>query len=341
MKYRPLGSTGLEVSALCLGTWPLSGDWGSDVSGAVAGVRRAHDLGVNFFDTAHVMGDGAADRGLAAGLGDVLRTKRDQVYISAKGGIGLSAQYPGRTERSSDRQRLRAQLEASLTALGTDYVDVFFIHWPDADQPLEETAAAVQSFVDAGLIRFVGLSNHDIAQLDEFARTVPCDVVELPYSLLARGIESDLLPYASGKGLGIMTWSALAHGLLGGELQRDSAFPADDWRSGCRLFQGETWDALHDVLEPLAALARELGSTVPALALAWILSSPDGVVPIIGAQTAAHVDSSAAAVDIELSPSDVERIRAIVASSPSIALPEQFPLRRNGEPVPGERQWGS
>lgn len=322
MQYQELGRTGQEVSRVCLGTWQLGGEWSVDYEEGIAAVRVAADLGVTFFDTAAAYGNGAAERALAKGLGDRVRSHRDELVISSKGGLEVDfAEDGSETARSnSDPAYLRTRLEQSLRNLGTDYIDVFFVHWPDPKIPFAETAGVVGEFIDEGLVRFAGLSNFSVLQMEEFAAERPIDVAQLPYNLLDRHSKSEAIPYCAEHGIGVMGWSALAHGVLSGTLRRGQSFKSDDWRGEHPAFVGERYEAVMDGVEALTEIADELGCSLPQLALAWVLADEKRIVPIVGAQIPQHIVNSAAAVDVGLSPADMERISQLAATFPDFSL---------------------
>lgn len=315
MEYRDLGTTGLRVSELCLGTWQMSGVWGKDYQPAIKAVERAFDLGVNFFDTAHAYGEGAAEAGLARGLGDLLDSHRDEIVISTKGGVEMES---GRAKaRNSDPAFLRENLEHSLRTLGTDFVDIYLIHWPDPTVPFETTAGVLEDFVKEGLVRHAGVSNFTVEQMEAFSSGGKLSVTQVPYNLLRREIENDILPYCERQGVGVMGWASLAHGLLTGALRRDIEFAEDDWRSSNSVFQGDSYVSLLDAVESLSRVAQERDCTLAQLAIAWVLASPFGVIPVIGAEVPEHIEASASASEIKLTEAEVGTISDIIASAPS------------------------
>ncbi|MFV2109742.1 aldo/keto reductase [Micromonospora sp. LOL_015] len=316
-----LGSGGPLVSRLCLGTWALSGLWGGQIEPAVQAVRRAFDLGINFFDTAHAYGGGAAEAGLARGLGDLLRDHRSELVIATKGGL----QNQGSSVvRNSDPEFLRTSLVASLRSLGTDYVDLFLVHWPDTTIPLAETAGVLAGFVEEGLVRRVGVSNFTVGQMAEFG---PVAVAQVPYSLLARHIEHETLPYCQAAGVPVMGWSPLAHGLLTGALRPGHAFAHDDWRAYSPVFQGDRFATAVAVVDRLAAFAADRGISIAQLALAWVLHHPAAVVPVVGAQVPEHLEDSLRALGVRLSEADLAELDQIVADAPPV-LPDVEPPSR-------------
>src|SRR5947209_665066 len=246
-----LGMTGLEVTPVAFGTWQLSGEWGAfDEDAAVAAIRHARELGINFFDTAQAYGFGASERLLGRALRDDLATRREEVVIATKGGLRIDERRG--LVRDSSPAWLRHGIEESLTALGVDHIDLYQVHWPDPATPLAETAQALDSLVEEGKIRHVGVSNFDVSQMAEFARTRPVETLQPPYHLFRRDIEAEVLPHCRDYDIGVLAYGPLAHGLLSGALNEDTRFAADDWRSGAPFFKG---DAYRHNLE----VVRELG----------------------------------------------------------------------------------
>lgn len=342
MQYRTLGSTGLRVSELCLGTWGLGGQWGSDIEPGIAAIQRAFELGVNFFDTAYAYGEGAAEAALARGLGTLIDTHRDELVIATKGGIRVEQDAAGgwTVHRDSSPAFLRKTLEHSLRLLGTDYVDVYFIHWPDRSRPYAEVAGTMEGFVREGLVRHVGLSNFTVAEMQAFREGGPFGVAQVPYNLLWRDVEHAVLPYCERENVGVMGWSALASGLLTGALGRGHHFQAGDWRGQAPadrersaqsdslpgMFQGED-ERLNAVIDRLKQEASARSVSLAQLALAWVLSHPSGIIPIVGAQEPAHAEASAAAVELALDADAVASLAAIVRETPWLASEDYEPER--------------
>lgn len=314
-----LGRTGLDVSRLAFGTWQLGGDWGRfDEDQAIAAIRRARALGINFFDTAQGYGWGASERMLGRALEDELRRNRADVVIASKGGLRMN---DGELVRDSSREWLRRGVEESLHALGTDYLDLYQVHWPDPGVPFAETAGALQELVEEGKIRHIGVSNFGAPQIAEFSSARSVEAVQPPYSILRREIEKDVLPYALEHDLGVLVYGPLAHGLLTGSITEDTTFAPDDWRSKSSIFRGETLRRELAVVRDLERLARERDQTVSQLAIAWVLAHPAVHVAIVGSRNPAHIEASVAALDTALTKDDLARIDEIVAGAASIDGP--------------------
>jgi aryl-alcohol dehydrogenase-like predicted oxidoreductase len=316
-----LGRSGLRVSRIAFGTWQLGGDWGSfDEETATRAIRQARELGVNLFDTAQAYGFGRSEALLGRALREELRRDRGAVVIATKGGINPGSDRP----RDARRAFLRKGVEESLRYLGVDYIDLYQVHWPDADTPAEETATALQELVDEGKIRHVGVSNYDTAQLTAFDAIRPAETLQPPYHLFRRHIEADPMPYCRMHDIGVLVYSPLGSGLLTGALTPDSAFAPDDWRSQSVAFTGENLRHNLLIVGRLKKLAAERSVTVGQLAIAWTLAKPGVHVAIVGARSPKHVEDSLAAAGIELTDADVDEIERVTADAVQVtgAAPE-------------------
>lgn len=319
MKTTTLGRSGLMVSRIAFGTWQLGGDWGRfDEDAAITAIYRARELGVNFFDTAHAYGFGASERLLGKALRDELTRNRDQVVIATKGALRMT---DSGLVRDASPQWLRQGVDASLTALGIDHIDLYQVHWPDPKVPVTETAGALRELVTEGKIGHVGVSNYDAPQMAEFARTLPVETVQPPYHLFRREIEDEVLPYSREHNIGVLVYGPLAHGLLTGTLTDNTTFASDDWRSNSAVFTGDTYRHNLAVVRALEKFAAEGGMTVSQLAIAWTLANPAVHVAIVGARQAQHVQDSLAAADISLNNTDLAAIDKIMASATPVAGP--------------------
>jgi len=319
MKMTTLGRSGLHVSRIAFGTWQLGGDWGRfDEDAAITAIRRARELGVNFFDTAQAYGFGASERLLGTALRDELTSNRDQVVIATKGALRRT---DSGLVRDASPQWLRQGVDASLTALGIDHIDLYQLHWPDPKVPTTETAGALRELVTEGKISHVGVSNYDTHQMAEFARTLPVETLQPPYHLFRREIEDKVLPYSREHNIGVLVYGPLAHGLLTGTLTENTTFASDDWRSTSAMFTGDTYRHNLAAVRALEKFAAEGGMTVSQLAIAWTLANPAVHVAIVGARQANHVQDSIAAADIFLSNTDLADIDKIMASATPVAGP--------------------
>ena len=326
MRYTRFGQTDLEVSRVCFGTWQGGGQWGSiEERDLEAAIRRALDLGINFFDTAQAYGFGAAERLLGKALEPEIKNHRDEIVLATKGGLRKEGGRP----RDSSPEWLRQGLEDSLRFLGTDYIDLYQVHWPDHDTPFEETAGFLDEMVKEGKIRYVGVSNFDTTEMAEFERTRKIDGLQPPYHLFRRDIEEEILPYCVEHGIGVLVYGPLAHGLLSGKMSPDQEFSEGDWRSQSDLFQGENFRKNLETVEELEKFAQERGHTVAQLAVAWTLANPAVDVAIVGARRPDQIEGTAPAAEFDLSEDDLREIENIMRDAVMVGGPSPEGGRRH------------
>lgn len=289
-EYRQLGKTDLRVSPLGLGCWPLAGMTSGPVTDeeAAAIVRTSLDCGINFLDTAYCYGlHGESERAIAAAVG----SNRREFVIASKGGIHWD---PPRTQiRDARPATLHRECRESLARLGTDWIDLYYLHAPDPATPLAESAGALKELLDTGLIRSVGVSNVTVEQLREFTSVCPVTAVQPPYNMLQRGIEADLLPYCRAEQISVVVYWPLLKGLLAGKLGRDHVFPASDSRAKYPMFQGEEFQRNVALVEELRAIATDCGHTVAELVLNWTIQQPGITVALCGAKNAEQARENA------------------------------------------------
>jgi aryl-alcohol dehydrogenase-like predicted oxidoreductase len=328
MERRAFGTTALTVSTIGLGTWPIGGArYGpSDDRAALDAIRAALECGVTCFDTAPSYGNGHAEEVLGRGLG----SRRTDVVIVTKGGLIWDAKSVV-TGRDSGQRNLASQIDASLKRLRTDYVDLYLIHWPDPNTPIEETAAALEQFVRAGKTRYVGVSNFHAAQLRASAaalRGVPLATSQVGFSLFDERWARETFATCQALGTGVMAYGPLAHGLLTGTLTRSTVFDPTDWRAGGTLFgqpllASDHLDRNLAVVDRLATVAQRRGVTLPQLALAWVLAHPPVTVALVGARTPREITEAAGASEVRLADEVMQEIGLIMrdAAGLSTVLP--------------------
>ena len=309
MEYRPLGTTGIRASALCLGAgfrgYPRRGRTEAD---CVATLERAVERGINFIDCANTYGLGRSERLLGRTLkrlGD-----RDRLVITTKVGQQMG---DAPHERGLSRDHILREIDNSLRRLRLDYVDIYLMHQPDPAVPLEESLQALDVVVRQGKARFVGVSNHAAAEVVELLWTAEQERLARPsmlqyqYSLLHRWhTESDVIPLCHRHGLGLMTYSPLAIGLLTGKVRSGRPLPADSYWSD-RPDVDRVLAQAEPIIAALVGVARELGRTPAQVAIAWLLANPAVSAPIVGPELPAHVDELADAVGWEL-PSEMKAL---------------------------------
>jgi aryl-alcohol dehydrogenase-like predicted oxidoreductase len=317
MRQVRLGQTDLQVSVIAFGTWVFGGDWGpADLQGGANTIHRALELGINFFDTAQGYGFGVAERLLGDALRD--RVRREDVVIATKGGLRMDGD---RVVRDASREWLRKGVESSLDSLGTDYIDLYQVHWPDPGTRPEETAEALAELVEEGKIRHVGVSNYDVHQMEVLGRFGRVETLQPPYHFFRRDIEDAALSYTAEHDIGVLVYGPLAHGLLSGRITESTRFDVDDWRGRNPDFTGDTFHRNLAVVERLKDVAQDLVISLPQLAVAWVLANPGVDVVLVGARKPVQLDETAAAADVHLSPTDLRDIDAILADTAPVHGP--------------------
>jgi len=315
MEHRPFGQTGLQVSAVGYGCWEVGGGYG-DVEEAEFGraVGRSLDLGVNCFDTAEGYGLGASERALGQALG----RRRDEAVVVTKFGVN----YKDKPNlRDSSRERVLASIDKSLKNLGTDWVDVYLVHWPDRLTPFEETMEALEEVVRDGKARFVGLSNFKKDEIDACRKAYRVDVVQYGYNMFDRRMEREILPYCREHGIGFMAYGSLAYGMLTGTFTEDHDFGSADWRSRQgkmgsikvfeTLFGADRFPHNVRAVNELKTIAERYDRSLPQLALRWVTSHPDISTALVGCRTVAELEDNVGAVGWSISDEDRAEVDAI------------------------------
>lgn len=307
MERRPLGDTGLDVSPIALGCWPIAGITSINVTEAnsLATIARCFDLGVNFLDTAYCYGrDGESERLICRALG----SRRDAMVIATKGGIHWEPD--GKQARDGRPETLRRQCEESLTRLGTDRVELLYLHAPDPNVPLAESAGALKELLDEGKTRSVGLSNATLDELKQFAAVCPLAAFQPHYNMLQREIEADTLPWCRAHNVSVMVYWPLMKGLLAGKLPRNHVFAPGDGRAKYPMFQGQEWEKTQDLIDELREIAAEAGRSVAQLVINWTIHRPGITVALCGAKRPDQMEENAGGVGWRLSEEQLARIDA-------------------------------
>lgn len=304
---RPLGSSGIMVSSVALGCWPIAGMTSLDVNEADsrATITAALDAGVNFFDTAYAYGAAGESERL---LGELTRSQREKVVIATKGRIAWDAS--GKRILDGRATTLITQCEESLLRLGMDYVDLYYLHAPDPNTPLAESASGIAQLVKRGLVRTAGLSNATVAQLTEFHDACPLAAVQPPYNMLQREIERDLIPWCRQQNVAVAPYWPLMKGLLAGRLARDFVFRPGDGRAKYPMFQGEEWEKNQNLLDDLRRIAAQCGKTVAQVVVNWTIHQPGITSALCGAKRPDQILETSGAMGWRLSPQSLCEIDA-------------------------------
>ncbi|HLZ31146.1 MAG TPA: aldo/keto reductase [Chloroflexota bacterium] len=315
METRQFGTTGVEVSPITLGSWPMSGDrYGAiDDTEAVNTIRRAREQGITSFDTAPGYGTGHAEETLGAALAGA----REGAVVTTK--CGMVPGPGGRNARDSSRASMLREIDDSLRRLRTDQVDVYLVHWPDPKTPLEETMSTLDDIQRAGKTRLVGVSNFDVPLLERCLQLRSIDVVQVGYNLFDRRMEREVFPFCRAHHIGVMAYGSLAYGLLTGGFTADTTFDPTDWRSGGVAFGqpilgGDNFRHNVELVNRLRdEVAAPMGLTVAQLALAWVLRNPVVTTAMVGARVPAEIEENVGAAQVHLTDDDAARIEALMA----------------------------
>jgi aryl-alcohol dehydrogenase-like predicted oxidoreductase len=304
MINRTLGIAGPQVSQLGLGCMGMSEFYGATDEGeSIATIHRALDLGVTFLDTSDAYGPFTNEEL----VGRAVRGRRDDVVIATKFGL-LRSDDPNFRGVSGRPEYVRSACDASLRRLGVDHIDVYFQHRVDPDTPVEETWGAMRELVDAGKVRYLGISEASAGTLRRAHSVHPVTALQTEYSLFARDPEDDLLPTCRELGIGFVAYSPLGRGFLTGQIRTPEDFSPDDYRRSSPRFMGANFERNLELVERVFEIAAEKDVTPSQLALAWLLRQGDDIVPIPGTKRVHYVEENLAATEIELSVEDMARI---------------------------------
>lgn len=297
MLYRPLGNSGIQVSAVALGCWPIAGMTSPGVTdeNSLATIEACFDLGINHLDTAYMYGrHGESERLIARALGG----RRDEMVIATKGGLHWDEN--GTRAHDGSPATLRRECEESLRRLRTDRVELYYLHAPDPKVPIAESAGELKRLMDEGKTRCAGVSNVDVPQLEAFAAECPLAAYQPPYNMLQREIEADTLPWCRMHGVAVLVYWPLLKGLLAGKLRRTDVFAQGDNRRKYAAFQGEEWQRNHDLVDKLRRIAAGAGRSVAELVVNWTIHQPGITAAVCGAKRPDQIRETAVAANWEL-----------------------------------------
>ncbi len=305
MQHRKLGQ--LEVSAIGLGCMGMSDFYGPrDRTESVATLERALDLGITFYDTADMYGSGTNEEL----LGSVLGARRPSVVVATKFGIVRDANNPAYRGFNAAPDYCLKACDASLQRLGTDYIDLYYLHRVDTRTPIEDTVGAMKRLVEAGKVRYLGLSEVSAETLRRAHAVHPITALQSEYSLWTRDPEDGILDVCRELGIGFVPYSPLGRGFLSGEITNPEDFAPDDFRRIQPRFQGENFHRNLALVDAVKRLAAARGVTAAQLALAWVLAQGDDIVPIPGTKRMKYLEQNVAAVDMALTPADRSALEA-------------------------------
>ncbi|WP_410810880.1 aldo/keto reductase [Micromonospora sp. 067-2] len=306
MQQRRLGRQGLSVSALGYGAMGISLAYGpGDAQEGIATIRKAYDLGVTFFDTAELYGQGENERI----VGEAVAGFRDEIVIATKFGFDFSGTRPSGVD--SRPEHIREVVENSLRYLRTDHIDVLYQHRVDPDVPIEDVAGTVKEFIDAGKVRYFGLSEAGEKTIRRAHAVQPVSVLQTEYSLFEREVEV-LFPLLRELGIGFVPYSPLGRGFLTGQAKPGAQYDPTDMRQSDPRYQPGNFEKNQEATRQLGDLAAGKGATVAQLALAWLLAQGEDIVPIPGTRSATRLAENVGGADLVLTEADLNRIRGIL-----------------------------
>jgi len=329
MEFQELGTSGVRVSRITFGSW-AAGGWmwgGTEQNDAVGAIHAGYDLGVTSIDTAPIYGQGLSEQI----VGEAIKSlPRDQVQVLTKFGMrwdlargDFAMKTKGNEGRSLDvykyagRDSIIKECEDSLRRLGTDYIDLYQQHWPDVTTPIDETMEAVARLIEQGKVRAAGVSNYSVAQMQEAERTLNVAANQVPYSMVRRDIEADVVPHCLANHKAILVYSPLQLGLLTGKIKPGQPFGAGDLRAGHRLFAPANVNRVNALLNKIRPLAETKNATLGQLVLRWTLAQPGITVALVGARNPGQAVQNARAMDFQLTFEEVDFInKQLAALSP-------------------------
>jgi len=313
---RQLGKSQIQVSSVAMGCWPISGITTLDTTreASIQTLHAALENGINFLDTAYAYGiEGESEQM----IGEVIRGRRDGVVIATKGGIhrvGKGQDFDARPET------IRRECDESLTRLGTDRVELYYLHAPDPQTPIAESAGAIAKLITDGKAITAGASNMNAEQLKQFHAVCPLSAVQPHFNMLQQEIENDIAPWCRENQISLCVYWPLMKGLLAGKLARDHQFAPGDGRAKYPMFQGDEWQKNQDFLDDLRSIANDVGVTVSQLVVAWTIRHPGITTALCGAKRDWQIQETSAAMSIELDRSILAKIEgALQRRGPSVS----------------------
>lgn len=320
MEYRKLGDTDLELSVVTFGAWAAGGMmWGgTEGNDSVNAMRASYDLGVTTIDTAPAYGMGFSEKL----VGEAIKClQRDKVQILTKYGLSWDktvGEYffdsvsnegkPVKIYRNARKESVIKECETSLKFLGTDYIDLYQIHWSDPTTPVSETMEAIEKLIEQGKIRYAGVCNYSASLMEEAEKYVQIVSNQVPYSMVKRGIEAEIIPYCLKNGKGILVYSPLQRGLLTGKMKPGITFEPNDSRAGQIWYKDENIVRINAFLKKLAPLAENKNASIGQIVIRWTLEQPGITIALVGARNVPQAIQNAGAGDLYLSKEELDFI---------------------------------
>lgn len=317
MEYRILGNTELRLSVVTFGSWAAGGMmWGgTEQNDSVNAIRAAYDLGVTTIDTAPVYGMGFSEKLVGEAIKSI---PRDKVQLLTKFGLSWDTSIgefffdsvsnegkPVKIYRNARKETIIKECETSLKLLGTDYIDLYQIHWADPTTPVSETMEAVARLIEQGKVRYAGVCNFSVELMTEAEKYMTLASNQVPYSMVKRGIEEDIVPYCLKNGKGILAYSPLQRGLLTGKMQAGYTFQPNDTRKGQVFYTDENLNLINSFLQKLIPLAQAKNATISQLVIRWTIEQPGITIALVGARNVSQAVQNAGAANIKLNQEEI------------------------------------
>lgn len=320
MELRRLGNSEVEVTPMAFGAWAIGG-WmwgGAEASAAIRAIKAAFESGITTIDTAPAYGFGHSETLVGKALEDI---PRDRYQILTKYGLNWGEAggklyfedkdnegNPIKVYKWASKEKVIQECEESLRRLKTDYIDLYQIHWPDVTTPIEETMEAVQRLMEQGKVRAAGVCNYNVAQVDEALETIQLAANQVPYSMINRGIEQDVVPQAIERGMGIIPYSPLQRGVLTGKMKPGHQFKEGDSRKGSKFYTDENLRRTSKLLEEIRPIAEKHHATFAQLVIHWTIHRPGVACVLVGARDEKQVADNAKALSFSLSKEELDKI---------------------------------
>ncbi|KQM75197.1 aldo/keto reductase [Pedobacter sp. Leaf216] len=320
MEYRKIGNSDLELSVITFGAWAAGGwMWGStDRNDAINAIKAGYDLGVTSIDTAPIYGQGESEEIVGEAIKGISRDKLQLVtkfgmrWDLAKGDFGFKSKNNDGKEidiyKYAGKESVIYECEQSLKRLGTDYIDLYQIHWPDVTTPINETFEAVSRLIEQGKVRYAGVCNYDVAQLKEADQTLTLVSNQIPFSMVNRGVEDEIVPYCIENNKSVLAYSPMERGLLTGKMTADYKFEEGDHRQGNKFFSPESIEKTNAFLAKIKPLADEKNATLSQLVLRWTVEQPGITIALVGARNEKQAIQNAEAINVKLNAEEIQFI---------------------------------
>ncbi|RLJ77752.1 aldo/keto reductase [Pedobacter alluvionis] len=320
MEYRKIGNSDLELSVITFGAWAAGGwMWGStDRNDAINAIKAGYDLGVTSIDTAPIYGQGDSEEIVGDAIKGISRDKLQLVtkfgmrWDLAKGDFGFKSKNNDGKEidiyKYAGKESVIYECEQSLKRLGTDYIDLYQIHWPDLTTPISETFEAVSRLIEQGKVRYAGVCNYDAAQLKEADQTLEIISNQIPFSMVNRGVEEETVPYCIENNKSVLAYSPMERGLLTGKMTADYKFEEGDHRQGNKFFSPESIEKTNAFLAKIKPLADEKNATLSQLVLRWTVERPGITIALVGSRNEKQAVQNAGAINVKLNAEEIKFI---------------------------------